>query len=159
MCHRFGPVHIDRNDRSPVLEVSGSLSIAGRGSKSASLPDFEVEMLRHGLNPSRVEPHPLLAVGQRVCVRTGTLAGIEGIVVRENGRGRRVVGTLDLLMQSIAIEVDGEDVEFVDTSVPPTLKKIEEEIEQSAGTPLYQFSCLDSYPRPAWVISPVAFAH
>jgi hypothetical protein len=159
MFHRYVPMYIDGNNRLPVLEISGGVGMVGKDSKPASLPHFEVEMLRDGLNPRRVEPHHLVIAGRRGRMRADTLADIEGIVVREKGRGSRVVISLDPLIQSIAIEVDGEDVDFVDTSVPPTLEKIEEEIEQPAGTPLYQFSCLDSYPRPTRVISPGAFTH
>ena len=63
----------------------------------------------------RAEPHPLLTVGQRVRIKSGALAGVEGIVIRKKS-GFRVVLTLSLLMQSIAIEVDGDDVELVSAS-------------------------------------------
>jgi len=48
--------------------------------------------------------------------------------------------TLNLLTQSIAIEVDGNDVEFMKTSAPLTLEAThrEKEIEQ-LKRPLYQF--------------------
>lgn len=99
----------------------------------------------------RVEPHPLLTVGQRVRIKVGALAGIEGIVVRAK-IGFRVVITLDLLMQSIAIEVDGDDVESVDESSPLTLETKDKNIEQPQRTPLYQFKCLDSYPESTQVL-------
>lgn len=126
-------VRIGGKERVSVLEVPGVVSIVGTGKHPAALPDLEVETLRAGLDPTRVEPHPLLVAGQRARIKTGALAGIEGIVVREKGKGCRVVLTLDLLMQSIAIEVDGEDVEQVDASVPLTLQAIEEDIEKIAA--------------------------
>lgn len=125
--------------------MPGVVSIVGTASHPAPLPDFEVEALRAGLDPMRAEPHPLLTTGQRVRIKTGALAGIEGIVVRKKS-GYRVVLTLDLLMQSIAIEVDGDDVELVDASFPLTLEARDKEIEQPQPSPLYQFNCLDSYP-------------
>ena len=110
-------VRIDPRKRVGVLEVPGVVSMIGTASRPAALPDFEVEALQAGLDPMRAEPHPLLTVGQRVRIRRGALAGVEGFVIRKKS-GFRVVFTLSLLMQSIAIEVDGEDVELVDASSP-----------------------------------------
>jgi transcription antitermination factor NusG len=45
-----------------------------------------------------------------VRVRGGPLAGIEGILVRKKERFRLVV-SIDLIMRSIAVEVDAADVE------------------------------------------------
>ena len=133
------------NARVRVLEVPGVVSIIGTGSCPVPLPDLEVEALRTGLDPSRVEPHQLLTAGQRVRIRVGALAGIEGIVIRKKS-GFRLVLTLDLLMQSIAIEVNGDDVESVDASSPLTLEVIDRD-EPSRRVPLYEFKCLDSYPE------------
>ncbi len=85
----------------------------GSARQPAPLPELEVEALRDGLDPTKAEPHPLLIVGQRVRIKRGALAGVEGIVVRKKG-GLQVVLTLSLLMQSIAIEVSGDDVETAD---------------------------------------------
>jgi transcription antitermination factor NusG len=80
----------------------------------APLPDVEVEALRTGLNLRRAEPHPLLTIGQRARIRSGALAGLEGIVVRKNNSLRFVL-TMDLIMQSIAVEVDAEELEPIDS--------------------------------------------
>jgi len=132
-------VRVDWSNRVGVLVVPGVVSMIGTAMRPAPLPDFEVEKLRTGLDPLRVEPHPFITVGQRVRIKSGSLAGVEGIVVRKNGR-IRVVLTLSLLTQSIAIEVDGDDVKFVETSAPLTLEAThrEKEIEQ-LKRPLYQF--------------------
>ncbi len=107
-------VHIDLHDRIGVLEVPGVVSMIGTAKQPAPLPDLEVEALRTGLDATKAEPHPLLAVGQRVRITRGALSGVEGIVVRKKS-GLQVVLTLSLLMQSIAIEVSGDDVELAGT--------------------------------------------
>lgn len=106
-------VRIDLHDRIGVLEVPGVVSMIGSARQPAPLPELEVEALRDGLDPTKAEPYPLLTVGQRVRIKRGALAGVEGIVVRKKG-GLQVVLTLSLLMQSIAIEVSGDDVETAD---------------------------------------------
>jgi transcription antitermination factor NusG len=107
-------VRIDLHDRVGVLEVPGVVSMIGTAKQPAPLPDLEVEALRAGLDPTRAAPHALLTVGQRVRITRGALAGVEGIVVRKKS-GFQVVLTLNLLMQSIAIEVSGDDVELADS--------------------------------------------
>jgi len=134
-------VRIDLHERVSVLVVPGVVSMIGTGMKPAPLPEFEVEALRAGLDPLRAEPHPLLTVGQRVRIRSGALAGVEGIVVRKKS-GLRVVLTLSLLMQSIAIEIDGDDVELVDRSLPLMLEATDKDIEHPQRKPLQDFKCL-----------------
>jgi transcription antitermination factor NusG len=78
----------------------------------ASLSEAEVEMLRRGINLRKVEPHPFVNVGQRVRISSGALAGLEGFIERKKN-SVRVVVNIDLIMQSVAVVVDGEDLEPV----------------------------------------------
>jgi transcription antitermination factor NusG len=108
-CYLF--VRIKRTERVRVLDVPGALAVVGgTGREPASLPDVAIEALRAGLHLRSAEPHPLLTVGQRARVRSGALAGIEGIVQRRKS-GCRVIVTLEHIQRSIAIEVDGDDLE------------------------------------------------
>jgi transcription antitermination factor NusG len=110
-------VRIERTDRVRVLKVPGVLAIvSGAAGEMAPLPEGEVEALRSGLHLRQAEPHPLLTVGQRVRIRSGALAGMEGVVVRKKN-SLRVVLTMDLIMQSVAVEVDGEELEPLDSGV------------------------------------------
>jgi len=106
-------VRINRTERIRVLEVPGVLAIVGNSSSEMTpLPDAEVDALRAGLHMRQAEPHPLLTVGQRARIRSGALAGMEGIVVRKKN-SLRVVLTMDLIMQSVSVEVDGSELEQV----------------------------------------------
>jgi transcription antitermination factor NusG len=110
-------VRIDRRERVRVLEVPGVLTVvSGPGCKPAPLPEAEIEALRAGLHLRRAEPHPLLSVGQRARIRSGALAGMEGVVVRQKG-SLRVVLTVDLILQSVAVEVDGTELEPISSGV------------------------------------------
>jgi len=110
-------VHIERNDRVRLLEVPGVLNfVGGTGRRPASLPDAEIDALRAGLPLRHAEPHPLLIVGQRARIRSGALAGMEGIVVRQKG-GLRVVLTMEMILQSVAVEVDASELEPLDATV------------------------------------------
>jgi transcription antitermination factor NusG len=89
--------------------------VGNSASQPTPLPEFEIETLRSALDPLRVEPYPLLAAGQRVRIRSGALNGIEGIVVRQKN-SFRVVITLELILQSIAVEVNADDLEPIDST-------------------------------------------
>jgi transcription antitermination factor NusG len=86
------------------------LSFVGNASVPAPIPEVEIETLRSGLQLRRFEPHRYLAAGTRARIVAGPLAGMEGIVVRTKSI-LRVVLTVDLIMQSVAVEVDAGELE------------------------------------------------
>lgn len=103
-------VRIDPRERVRVLEVPGVLSLVGFGRTLAPLPDFEIEALRSGLGQRKMEPHPYLVIGERVRIKAGPMTGMEGVLIRKNNNFR-VVLALDAIMQSVAVEVDADDLE------------------------------------------------
>jgi len=103
-------VRMNLKDRLKVLQLPGVVSFVSFGGNPAPLLDIEIETLRQGTaNPTQIAPHPYLKVGRRVCVRNGPFAGTEGILVRRRD-GCRVVVSIDLLMRSVAMEVDEADI-------------------------------------------------
>jgi transcription antitermination factor NusG len=104
-------VHIRRTERSRVLGVPGTLAVVGGTSREpVPLPDEAIDALRDGLHLRQAEPHALLTVGQRARIRTGALAGMEGVVLRKKN-SYRVILTLEHIQRSIAVEVDEGDLE------------------------------------------------
>jgi transcription antitermination factor NusG len=103
-------VRIDPRERVRVLEVPGVLSLIGFGKTLAPLPDLEIEALRSGIGQRMVEPYPYLVVGERVRIKAGAMCGLEGVLVRKKN-SLRVVLALDVIMHSVAVEVDAEDLE------------------------------------------------
>ena len=109
-CYVF--VRISRNERVRVLDVPGVLSLVGSASEPVPLPESEIEALRVAIPTIACEPHPYLVVGERARIKAGPLAGMEGVLLRKKN-GLRVVLSLDLIAQSVAVEVDANDVEPV----------------------------------------------
>lgn len=95
-----------------MLSVKGVLSLVGRSCDPTPLSDFEIESLRSELHLRKFEPHPLLVVGTTVRIKLGPLQGMEGVLLRTKNN-LRVVLTVKLINQSIAVEVDAQDVEPV----------------------------------------------
>jgi transcription antitermination factor NusG len=106
-------VRLALEDRLRVLQLPSAVRLVSFNGHPAVLPEAEIEGLRHRLaHGGSLEPHPYLRVGRRVRVCGGPMQGLEGIIVRRKDRCR-VVFSLDLLMRSVAVEVDESDVEPV----------------------------------------------
>ena len=106
-------VRLALQDRFRVLQLPSAVRLVSFSGQPAILPEAEIEGLRERLSRGgSVEPHPYLRVGRRVRVCGGPMQGLEGIIVRRKDRCR-VVFSLDLIMRSMAVEVDESDVEPV----------------------------------------------
>lgn len=103
-------VHIQRRNSTSVLQVPGVVSLVSSGREPSALPSDEIESLRAGLPERRFEPHPYLAVGEKVRIVNGPLAGMAGVLVRKKNNFR-VVLTLDLILQSVAVEIGLDEIE------------------------------------------------
>jgi transcription antitermination factor NusG len=109
-------VRLALKDRLRVLQLPSAVRLVSFNGQPAALPEAEIEGLRQRLSlGGRLEPHPYLNVGRRVRVCGGPMQGLEGIIVRRKDRCR-VVFSLDLIMRSVAVEVDESDVEPVTES-------------------------------------------
>jgi len=103
-------IRITREERLRVLPIPGVVSLVGAGRVPTPLADFEIESLRSGLHLRAFEPHPYLVVGAKVRITNGALTGMTGVLVRNKNK-YRVVLALDLIMRSVAVEVDVHEIE------------------------------------------------
>jgi len=103
-------VRMPSTERVRVLEVPSVVSIVSRGRVPEPLDDQAIAAMRVGLPLGQIEPHPYLVIGDQVYIKDGAFAGLSGVVLRRKG-SLRVVITLDLLMQSMAVEINLEDIE------------------------------------------------
>jgi transcription antitermination factor NusG len=104
-------VRLALSDRLRVLQVPGVARLVGFNGLPCAMPDSEIEALKAGLASGVcAEPHPYLTVGRRVRVKAGPLAGMEGILTRKRN-GARFVISLDLIMRSVAVDVDALQLE------------------------------------------------
>jgi transcription antitermination factor NusG len=104
-------VHLALADRLKVLTVPGIVHLVSSRGRPAPLDETEMEVLRHRcIAGVRLEPHPYLSVGERVRVCSGPVAGLEGILLRRKDKFR-VVLSIEMIMRSVAVEVDEADIE------------------------------------------------
>ncbi len=99
--------------RLQVVTTPGVYTILCNGERFAIIPDSDIESIRKTVEgPFRVEPHPFLKCGERVRVIRGSLEGVEGVLVRKKNLYRLVL-SVNMLAQSVSVEIDGSDVEPV----------------------------------------------
>ena len=100
-------------DRLQVQQVPGVAHLVGFDGSPAAIPDQEIDALRASLESGvRAEPHPYLTVGRRVRLRSGPLAGMQGILLRRKGNFRVVI-SIELIQRSLVVHLDAVDVEAV----------------------------------------------
>jgi transcription antitermination factor NusG len=103
-------VRVKRRDSVKVLQIPGVLSMVGTAREPSALPCSEIESLRAGLRLRQCEPHPYLVAGEKVRITAGSLEGMVGVLVRRKN-DFRVVLTLDLIRQSVSVEVGVDEIE------------------------------------------------
>jgi transcription antitermination factor NusG len=99
-----------------VLQTTGVVSFVGNGRCGVPIPDKQIDdiqiLFTHRV-PCAI--FPFLRVGQRVRVRGGCLDGIEGRLVTLKG-DRSLVISVEPILHSLAIRLDGYDVEILSPS-------------------------------------------
>jgi transcription antitermination factor NusG len=103
-------VRIALRNRLRVLEVPGFVRLVGFNGLPCPLPDADICKMRDALKTGVLaEPYPYLTVGTRVEIRSGPLQGMTGILLRRQNK-HRIVISVDLIMRSMAVEVEAGDV-------------------------------------------------
>jgi len=99
-----------------VLKTAGVVKILGNGDRIEAIPEHEIAAVYALVNAKvRCFSHPFLRDGVRVRVRRGPLKDVEGYLLRIKNQTRLVI-SVTLISQSVAIEVDAPDVELLRTA-------------------------------------------
>ena len=104
---------LDKGRYIDLLKVPGVVRVLEDGwSRLTPVPDDEIEAIQQIVSADvMVFPHAHLRRGQHVRVLDGPLAGLEGMFVNDKPSKGRLVVSVNMLGRSIAVEMDGADVE------------------------------------------------
>ncbi len=99
---------MDKQSYIRILKVRGVVRLLGeRWDRLTPIPAAEILSLQRVLTSELpVFPHPHLREGQRVRIHAGPLAGVEGVFLRSRPHRGLLVLSVELLCQSISVEVD-----------------------------------------------------
>ena len=99
---RFDP----RDRLVPILTTPGVISIVSAGRVPIPVAEKELEAVRSVIRSGlAAQPWPFLAVGSRIYMEAGPLAGLEGIITSTD-KIHRLVVSVSLLQRSVAVEID-----------------------------------------------------
>lgn len=98
------------SDRLHILQIPSVAHVVSFGGHPVAVPESDIQAIQNCLNNGHhVEPHPYLQSGRRARVSSGPLRGLEGIVLRRKNRTRFIL-SFDLIMRSVAVEIDDVDL-------------------------------------------------
>jgi len=107
---------IEKRSYLDVMGIRGVVRILGeRWDRLAPVADDEIaaiQRLQH--SDAALMPYPYLHDGQRVRIVEGSLAGVEGILVRRKASRDLLVVSINLLNRSVAVEVESSAVDPID---------------------------------------------
>lgn len=108
-CYLF--VRATSERRTQVLSTPGVYCIVSVAGHPVPVPAIQIEAIQRAVGSSLpIEPHPFLHCGDRVRIKSGPLASVEGILLRKKGSCRLILSA-ELLQKSLAVEVDAFNVE------------------------------------------------
>jgi transcription antitermination factor NusG len=97
---------LDPQRRLPLLTIPGVLHFVGTAKIPTPIEDVEIAAIQTAVRSgAQTEPWPFLAVGQRVRIEDGPLAGLEGILAGTSQRQRLIV-SLTTLKCSISVAIE-----------------------------------------------------
>jgi transcription antitermination factor NusG len=110
-CYVFVNVPSWQQVHTRISHTPGIFSWVTMNGEPAPIPPSQIEAVRSALNRgTAASRYPFLKAGQKVRVRGGSLDGVEGILVANNGDSRLVV-SIDLIQQSVAVALHGYELE------------------------------------------------
>ncbi|HMK43667.1 MAG TPA: UpxY family transcription antiterminator [Dissulfurispiraceae bacterium] len=108
----FVNIHADNEEKLAVLKTPGVVKFIGQTpGEPEPVPDEVVLSLKRLVESKEaIDPYPYLKEGNRVRIRSGALAGVEGILVERQGMHHLVL-SVDILRQGVAIKIEASTVE------------------------------------------------
>jgi transcription antitermination factor NusG len=110
-CYLFVKMIPRNEERQRVLRTDSVLGLVGTQGVGTPIPNDQIDAVRILVKEQLpCCSHPFLKTGQRVRIRGGALEGLEGIFLSRHGE-RRLIISVDAMQRSLAIQVEGYDVE------------------------------------------------
>jgi len=112
---------LKKNGKLQVLKIPGIVGFVGNQTGPLPIPHQQIEDVRTVLTAGvECSVHPLLKEGDRVRVLKGALAGVEGTLERTKSTSRLLI-SIEMIRQSLSVNVLREDVELVSATTVPTM--------------------------------------
>ena len=108
-------VHINKsyNNILTVLKTNGVVRFLGISPREPEpIPDEQIISLKRIVESKElIAPYPFLKEGQRIRIKRGALAGVEGLLVEKTGQHSLVI-SVDILQRGVSLKIDAAEVEI-----------------------------------------------
>lgn len=95
-----------------VIGIPGVIRVLAFNTGLDAVQAREIELLRIAVAKGICRPFAGIAIGTRVRIRSGALAGMEGILLGARGE-RQLVVSISTIQRSVSLAIEGYDVEPV----------------------------------------------
>jgi len=103
-CYVFLKGGLER--RLDIMKTPGVHSLVSTAGQPSAIPPTEIEAIQRVVESGAcARPYPFFECGDRMRVKSGPLAGIEGILIRKKNLYRLVL-SINMLGKAAAVEID-----------------------------------------------------
>jgi transcription antitermination factor NusG len=103
----------DRRNLTPIMSATGVVQVLTQDHKPEAVQENEIFALQSMARARmEIEPWPTFETGQKIKIRYGPLAGVEGHVVRDAAKPRLVI-SVSLLHRSVVTQINREYLELL----------------------------------------------
>ena len=108
-CYVFVKMRLESKAR--LLSTPGVIRLLTASGEAVVFSDEEMDVLQFSLKTLSARPHPLHTCGKRIRLKHGPFAGLEGTILRRNGK-RKLIVTLDCIQSSMLLDIDSADAQL-----------------------------------------------
>jgi transcription antitermination factor NusG len=107
-------VRIPLAERMKVLTVPNVISIVGINGRPSVITEEEISWIRRGLEFGGAESHAQVAAGTRVVISSGSLSGLEGILLGQQNKPdkARILISVNSISRAFIVEVEQNCIEL-----------------------------------------------
>ncbi|HEY6250023.1 MAG TPA: UpxY family transcription antiterminator [Candidatus Angelobacter sp.] len=118
----------------PIVTTIGVIRILGTKKQFIVIEDAEMQAIQKAADSaeSAPEPHPYIAVGSKVRVVTGPLAGVEGILSEH--KNRRLILSIGAIQRSLSVTIEEGSIAFLSQDVRPKPMMVADKPAESLRT-------------------------
>lgn len=100
-------------DRVAVLQTNGITGFVGVRGQGVPIPDQQIEAIKSVSESGLVvDQHPFLKMGERVRICSGSLSGVEGVLIAKN-EDMSLVISVELIQRSLSVRISGFRIEAI----------------------------------------------
>jgi transcription antitermination factor NusG len=95
-----------------VLKTPGVVNfLSVSQNEPTPVPEDQINTLKILLdNKKKIDPYPYLKEGQKITIKKGPLAGVNGILIKKENQHLLVIA-VDILRKGLYIKIDASDVD------------------------------------------------